>query len=153
MKMMQQVTSALVIYLLCLGPACASDREELATLLHEFLAAADKQAAHETFWAEDLVYTSSDGSRFDKATIMAGFDDAESSEEPFNESPEMRYAGEDVDIRLYGDTAIVAFKLVGRPTDESSAADVINYFNTGTFLKRDGVWQVIAWQATKIPPP
>lgn len=153
MKMMQQVTSALVIYLLGLGPACASDREELATLLHEFLAAADKQAAHETFWAEDLVYTSSDGSRFDKATIMAGFDDAESSEEPSNESPEMSYAGEDVDIRLYGDTAIVAFKLVGRPTDESSAADVINYFNTGTFLKRDGVWQVIAWQATKIPPP
>jgi len=148
MKMMQQVTSTVMIYLLCSGPVCASDSEQLSGLLHQFLAAADQKAAHESFWAEDLVYTSSDGLRFDKATILGGFGAAEPSAEP----PEMSYAGEEVDIRVYGDTAIVAFKLVGRPTDEASATDVIYYFNTGTFLKRDGVWQVIAWQATKIPP-
>lgn len=149
MKTMLKVTSVLAISLLCLGTARASDSDDIARLLHEFLAAADIEAAHEKFWAEDLVYTSSDGSRFDKATIMSGFDDAA----PSDEQPEMRYAGEEVDIRVYGDTAIVAFKLVGRPTDKSSGADVVYYFNTGTFLKREGVWQVIAWQATKIPPP
>jgi hypothetical protein len=28
---------------------------------------------------------------------------------------------------------------------------VANYFNTGTFVKRDNKWQAVAWQATKIP--
>ena len=54
-------------------------------------------------------------------------------------------------MRVYGDTAIVAFKLVGTPADTSEDTDVLYYFNTGTFLKRDGVWRVVAWQATKIP--
>ncbi len=27
----------------------------------------------------------------------------------------------------------------------------MNYFNTGTFLKREGKWQAVAWQATIIP--
>jgi hypothetical protein len=27
----------------------------------------------------------------------------------------------------------------------------MNYFNTGTFLRRDGLWQVVAWQATRMP--
>lgn len=148
MKTMRKVTSALAITLLCLGTAHASDSDDITRLLHEFLAAADIRAAHETFWSEDLVYTSSDGLRFDKATILAGFDDAAPSDEP----TEMLYAGEEVDIRVYGDTAVVAFKLVGRPTDKSSSSDVLYYFNTGTFLKRDGVWKAIAWQATKIPP-
>jgi hypothetical protein len=30
-------------------------------------------------------------------------------------------------------------------------ATVTNYLNTGTFLRRNGKWQVIAWQSTKIP--
>ncbi len=61
-------------------------------------------------------------------------------------------SGEEVDVRVYGDTAIVAFKLVGTPADTSEDTDVLYYFNTGTFLKRDDVWKVVAWQATKIPP-
>jgi hypothetical protein len=73
-------------------------------------------------------------------------------EEPSEDALTMVYSGEEVDIRLYGDTAIVAFKLVGTPTDKSADADVLYYFNTGTFVKREGVWQVVAWQATKIPP-
>jgi len=28
---------------------------------------------------------------------------------------------------------------------------VLTYFNTGTFLRRNGAWQVVAWQATAIP--
>jgi hypothetical protein len=63
----------------------------------------------------------------------------------------MVYSGEEVDVRVYGDMAVVAFKLVGTPTNEAAGADVLYYYNTGTFLKRDGIWQVVAWQATKIP--
>lgn len=128
--------------------AVASDVDDLTAMLHQFLSNADQPAAHRRFWADDLVYTSSAGTRIDKATILAGFDE----EIPASETPEIAYSGDQVDVRIYGDTAIVAFRLVGTPADETQA---LHYFNTGTFLKRDGIWQVVAWQATKIPrePP
>ena len=56
--------------------AAASDIEELTGLLHDFLANSDTEAAHERFWADDLVYSSSAGLRFGKAHIMSGFDSA-----------------------------------------------------------------------------
>ena len=130
--------------------AGASDVDELTAMLHDFLANSDKEAAHERFWSDDLVYSSSAGLRFGKADIMSGFDSA--SDEDTDTTPEVVYSGEEVDVRLYGDTAIVAFKLVGTPTDEASAANVLYYYNTGTFMKRGGTWKAVAWQATKIPP-
>ena len=135
--------------LLCLLGAspvrAATDAEELTALLNAFLSAADKRAAHQQFWADDLVYTSSTGTRVDKAEIMAGFSDDEAAAA----APQIGYSARDVDIRIYGDAAVVAFRLVGTPVD---ASPVLYYFNTGTFLKRDGVWQAVAWQATRIPP-
>lgn len=125
--------------------AAVADVDELTAMLHEFLTNADKASAHERFWAEDLVYSSSSGLRFGKADIMQGFEGAEESDEP----PAVIYSGEEVDVRLYGDMAVVAFKLIGAASDGSQT---LYYYNTGTFLKRDGVWKVVAWQATKIPP-
>lgn len=132
--------------------AVASDADEITALLQDFLANSHREAAHERFWAEDLVYSSSSGLRFGKAEIMEGFDASPGETEDASEEPQVTYSGEEVDVRLYGDTAVVAFKLVGRPTDTASGAEVLYYFNTGTFLKRDGVWRAVAWQATKIPP-
>ena len=132
--------------------AVASDVDEITALLQDFLANSHKEAAHERFWAEDLVYSSSAGLRFGKAEIMAGFESTDGEAVEEEEEPEATYSGEDVDVRLYGDTAVVAFKLVGRPTDTASGAEVLYYLNTGTFLKLDGLWRVVAWQATKIPP-
>lgn len=130
--------------------AAASDVDDLTGMLHDFLANSGTAAAHERFWADDLVYSSSAGLRFGKADIMSGFDPA--TDEESGAPPAVVYSGADVDVRVYGDTAVVAFKLVGTPTDEDAGVDVMYYFNTGTFLKRDGVWKVVAWQATKIPP-
>ncbi|NCF15728.1 MAG: DUF4440 domain-containing protein [Gammaproteobacteria bacterium] len=135
---------------LLVQPAAASDVEDLTDLLQDFLANSGKEAAHERFWADDLVYSSSAGLRFGKADIMSGFDST--SDEENDAPPEIVYSGEDVDVRLYGDTAVVAFKLVGTPTNEGAGASVMYYYNTGTFLKRDGIWKAVAWQATKIPP-
>lgn len=145
-----RVRDLVLIVILVLGAAMASasDTDDVEAMVHEFLAAAHLEAAHASFWAEDLIYTSSDGSRFGKAEIMAGFDGTDGSDA----TPTSVYAGEEVTTRVFGDTAVVTFKLVGRPTDKSLEQDVLYYFNTGTFLKRDGVWQVVAWQATKIPP-
>jgi len=125
----------------------AADVEEITSLLHDFLADSATRAAHERFWADDLVYSSSAGLRFGKADILEGFESADD-----DASPAMVYSGEEVDVRLYGDTAVVAFKLVGTPVNAAAGEAVQYYYNTGTFLKRDGAWKVVAWQATKIPP-
>jgi len=156
MKIMFRLASLGCIAILLTGPASASDSEDLRAMLDEFLATSDEQASHASFWADDLIYTSSAGLRFGKSEIMAGFEGANAGDEADDESAEsespISYSGADVDIRIFGDTAVVAFKLVGTPTDEAASEDVLYYFNTGTFLKRDGIWKVIAWQATKIPP-
>jgi hypothetical protein len=152
MKIVTRFATAICIVILGSGTAIASDSDDLRTMLQDFLSNSDTKEAHAKFWADDLVYTSSAGLRFGKTEIMAGFDNTNPEDETADDEPTMKYSGEDIDIRLYGDTAIVAFKLVGTPTDKSPDQDVLYYFNTGTFLRRDGVWKVIAWQATKIPP-
>jgi len=152
MKIMFRVSSLLVGAILIASSAIAADTDELSAMLQQFLATSGEEAAHESFWADDLIYTSSAGLRFGKAEIMAGFEGTDADSNSAEDPPPLVYSGEEVDIRIYGDMAIVAFKLVGRPTDKAAGGDVMYYFNTGTFLKRDGVWQVVAWQATKIPP-
>jgi hypothetical protein len=64
--------------------------------------------------------------------------------------PSTVFTAEDVRIQQYGDTAIVAFRLVGT-TQRGGAPEVSKFLNTGTFLKRGGTWQVVSWQATKLP--
>ena len=125
-----------------------SDEEILTGMLNEFLAEAsvNDAAAHDRFWAEDLVYTSSKGLRFGKAEIMEGMS---SESDSGGEEPEVVYSAEDIRIRQYGDAAVVAFRLLGSPQDDSG--EVMQYLNTGTFVKRDGEWRVVAWQATAIP--
>ena len=142
-KLFQLFATAL---LLASGTAFAGDADEIRGMLDEFLVNAGTASAHERFWADDLVYTSSRGTRTTKAEIMASF---EGVEEDGEDEPAAAYSAEEVQLKWYGDTAVVAFKLVATPHDDSP---VDYYFNTGTFLKRDGEWRVVAWQATKIPP-
>jgi len=127
----------------------APDGAELTKLLNDFLSGASRNdiAAHERFWAEDVIYTSSAGKRRGKPEILADVKKAaaEKSEETAT------YSAEDIRINQYGTTAIVAFRLVGK-TAKGDTMETAHYLNTGTFLKRDGKWQVVAWQATKIPP-
>ena len=127
-----------------------SDQENLTRMLNEFLAGAsiNDVAAHDRFWAEELVYTSSRGLRFGKAEILEGMSSGADSDD---EEPEVVYTAEDIRIQQYGDTAVVAFRLLGAVQDDSGK--VLEYFNTGTFIKRDTQWRVVAWQATVIPEP
>ena len=139
----------LLVFLGCGGvQAAAPDGAALTQMLNEFLAGASANDldAHERFWADDLIYTSSSGERFTKAEILqrnTASDDAGDASEP-----EVVYSAEAIQIHQYGDTAIVAFRLVATQADP---AQITNYFNTGTFLRRNGTWQVVAWQATRIP--
>ena len=127
----------------------APDADELTRLLKEFLAGASRNdpATHERFWAEDLIYTGSSGRRIGKADILR---DMRSSPAPKPGDPTTTYGAEDIRIQQYGDTAIVAFRLIGKSQREGKSV-VTSYLNTGTFLKRNGKWQVVSWQATRMP--
>jgi len=126
----------------------SNDEGELTAMLHQFLGSSDQREAHVEFWADDLVYTSSDGTRFGKTDILSGFEESDENDDGEDDGPAMAYTGEDVKVQLFGTTAVVTFQLVGTPDDGS---ELKNYFNTGTFLKRGGKWQAVAWQATIIP--
>ena len=129
----------------------APDGEELTRLLKEFLAGAsgNDAAVHDRFWADDLIYTGSGGRRRGKAEIMR---DVRSAPAPKPGEPATVFTAEDVRIQQYGNTAVVAFRLVAN-RNTGTASEVSNYLNSGTFLKRKGKWQVVNWQSTKVPAP
>lgn len=130
--------------------ACSSEnnhteleKAKIADLLNEFLSgAADNAEIHDRFWSEDLIYTSSAGLRFGKDQIMDGF--ADQGEENESNDSEISYHAEDLEIRMYDQTAILAFTLVATTPDDTS-----RFLNSGTLEKQDGDWKVILWQATR----
>src|SRR3954471_18038062 len=156
---MKRIFCAALALVLILNPlraeTSAPDAAELTKLLNDFLAGAGRNdvAMHDRFWADELVYTSALGRRKGKADIMRELRE-ETGRTPTATPDEGKtvYTAEEVRIQQYGDTAIVAFKLVAT-TDKAGAKTTANYFNTGTFLKRSGKWQVVAWQATAFPKP
>lgn len=143
--------AAVVLTLAASAQTPAPDAAELTARLHEFLAGASRNdpSAHEKFWAEELIYTASAGRRIGKADILK---DVRSAPAPKPDDPKVVYTGDDVKILQYGDTAVVAFTLVGT-TARMEGVQVDRYLNTGTFVKRGGKWQAVAWQATRIPKP
>ena len=134
------------------NPLCAQaapDAAELTKLLNDFLAGAGRNdaAIHERFWANDLIYTASAGRRLSKQDILK---EVREDHPPKPGDETTTFGAEDIRIQQYGDSAVVAFRLVGT-TEKEGKKKVTNYLNTGTFLKRNGQWQVVAWQATKMP--
>lgn len=129
------------------APQSATARELTATL-NQFLDASGRNdvAAFDKFFADDVIYTRSAGVVITKADIMRSV----SGPQPASQNTSA-YSAEDVTIHEYGETAVVAFRLVARTTHGDGKVDVSNYRNTGIFLRRDGRWQVIAWQSTKVP--
>lgn len=149
---MNRILSPIIVALtlaLNLQAQTAPSADELTNLLKGFLAGASRNdaAMHDRFWAEDLIYTGSSGRRIGKADIMR---DLRSAPAPKPGDPTTTYGAEDIRIQQYDDTAIVAFRLVGK-TERDGRTVVTNYLNSGTFLKRNGRWQVVSWQATRMP--
>ena len=145
------VRVTVIAYLLATAPVGAladssDDVAELSALLDNFLANTGEASAHDRFWADELVYTSSSGHRSGKAERMAAF--AEGRESPSLSSN--AYRGEEVTIQVFGTTAVVTFRLISEAKDGSVTKQ---YLNTGTFLKRGGQWRAVAWQATNAAPP
>lgn len=138
MKKILIVTSLLF----CSMPALADDKAELTALLGEFLDGATRNdaAIHNKYWADELIYTSSSGTRFGKAELMQGVS-SRGMLKP--DEIDTVYSSEDLRIMQYGDTSVVAFVLVGKSTSETK-----RYLNSGTFIRKNGQWQAVNWQAT-----
>jgi ketosteroid isomerase-like protein len=145
------ICSVLLLFTLASGVLAqtAPDAAELTKLLNDFLAGASRNdvAIHERFWADDLIYTRSAGRRVDKAEVMR---DVRNSPAPKPTDPKTIYTAEDIRIQQYGDTAVVAFRLVAT-TDTGGTKQIANLLNSGTFVKRNGKWQVVNWQSTRMP--
>jgi hypothetical protein len=150
MKTIAAILSILVLFG-AVHAQSASDTAELTRLLNEFLTGAGRNdaAIHDRFWADDLIYTRGAGQRTGKADIMKG---VRSSPAAKPDDPKVVYTAEDVRIQQYGDTAVVAFRLVGA-TENGGTSTVTKHLNTGTFVKRKGQWRAVAWQATKMSTP
>ncbi|HEX5888796.1 MAG TPA: nuclear transport factor 2 family protein [Pyrinomonadaceae bacterium] len=153
---MKTLTSCVVLFLLMASTVAAQtatgptpDAAELTRLLNDFLAGASRNdvATHDRFWAEDLIYTRSAGVRVSKADIMRS---VRSAPAPKPDDPKVVYTAEDIRIQQYGDTAVVAFRLVAT-TQTGETKQVQHLLNCGTFVKRNGKWQVVAWQSTRMP--
>jgi hypothetical protein len=152
MRTRATVTSALSLLAMLVFPGApvpaADDGDTVAgitQLLAWFLAPGNnpRAATHQRFWADDLVYTRATGLVRSKADIMAGFE----GEQP--PADEIRWSAEDVLVRPYRDAAALTFRLVGRAADGST----MQYRNSAMFVKRDGEWRAVTWQATPIVDP
>lgn len=149
---MKRVVSSAILVLIVSGSLFAQtapDAAELTKLLNDFLAGASRNdvAIHERFWADDLIYTRSAGRRVNKSEVMH---DVRSTPAPKPTDPKTVYTAEDIRIQQYGDTAVVAFRLVAT-TESGGSKHVASLLNSGTFVKRDGKWQVVNWQSTRMP--
>jgi hypothetical protein len=129
------------------APDSARTRSDIATMLTTFLTPAVNNTAtgHDRFWADDLVYTSSNGKVMSKQDILKSF-----AEEPKAKASEAVktpvFTAEDIFVRPYGNVAALTFSLVEHDPDGK-----ISYFrDSGTFLLRNGKWQAITWQATRV---
>jgi ketosteroid isomerase-like protein len=124
-----------------------SATREVTALLREFMAGAGSgdRALFEEFFADDVIYTRASGEVITKADIMASLGKPATASEG-----KSTYSAEDITVHEYGDTVIVAFRLEGRTEHGDGKAENAHYRNTGTFLRRNGRWQAVAWQATKI---
>ena len=106
-RMICQVLAMVSIMLI--GPgALASDADDLTAMLHEFLAGASvgDVTAHDKFWSDDLIYTSSAGTRTDKAEIMASMTPADHATETADADdggPSTVYSAEEIQVDLWHD--------------------------------------------------
>jgi ketosteroid isomerase-like protein len=143
---------AMILVVLCSAAAARSvaqtkATEEVTALLREFIsnAGSGDRAIFDKFFADDVIYTRATGTVITKASIMEGL----GKPAPASEG-KSSYSAEDITVHEYGDMVIVAFRLEGRTEHADGKVETAHYRNTGTFLRRNGRWQAVAWQATKI---
>lgn len=148
-KQFSRILASLVLASSMASPTALAHDDPVAHEIHDLLdafltgASTNDIETHDRFWAEDLVYTSSSGERFGKSEIMDNL-----AGPPTDDESQPVYSSENVDIRVFGDIAVVTFRLVAADLAEDTGTE---FFNTGVLERRDGQWKAFTWQATRIP--
>ena len=127
----------------------ASDAVSLTKTLNDFLAGAtvNDHKIHDNFWAEELVYTSSSGTRYGKQELMAN---VKQSNKVTIELAPVIYSAEAVKLTPLGTNMVLTFTLVA--TDTKTQQVTQRYLNSGVMVWRNNRWQAVNWQATKMAP-
>jgi len=127
------------------GPQDATT-QQVTQLVRNFLANVPKNdpKVFQEFFADDVIYTRAVGVTIAKADILKNIDVRAVNE------PQATYDADDFTVHPYGERAVVNFRLIMH-NNEGGKATTSYFRNTGTFLKRHGKWQAVAWQATKVP--
>lgn len=139
-----RIIFSLLLLFFCL-PLLAGENsaELLKQRLDWFMEGASRNDAqvHQAFWDENLIYTSSSGKRFGKAELMK--DVLSAGPVPAGHDA-VQYSAEQVEVRVFGEVAVVAFRLIGKNSHQQT-----DYLNSGTFIRREGQWRAVIWQATR----
>lgn len=100
-------------------------------------------AALRRILADDLTYTHSSGQLENKAQFLESI--ASGSFQYLAILPEGA-----LDVRVYGDSAVVTGKGTFRVKAGGEERSLKLRF-TDVYVSRDGVWQMVAWQSTRLP--
>ena len=96
--------------------------------------------------ADEFIFTGSNGGLTTKAEDLAGLD------EPVGDVKLTGYDVDEMKVKVYGRTAVVW----GRVTSTYKGKDresVSRTRFTDVFIKRNGRWQIVAGQSSRIPEP
>jgi hypothetical protein len=139
------------VVILSFAATAGAPHDDIASLLNEFLTKVDDVAMHERFWADDLVYVSAKGEVRSKAAILEAMraGDTPGVRDKKPDEPRTTYSAQEIKVRPLGAAvAVLNFRLVQHVGEKTN-----HFRNSGTFVKRDGRWQVVSWQATREEPP
>ena len=113
-----------------------AEADRFAAMLKADVAALDK------LLAADLTYTHGDGRVIGKAAFISDF-----------KTGAFKYTTiepNDMTVRVFGDVAVVTGGAAMHVVNNGAPADIkIRY--TDVHVRRNGVWQMVAWEATRLP--
>ena len=98
--------------------------------------------ALKTILADDMTYVHTTTARDTKQSLLDAL-----------EGGRLNYQSmitDDVEVRVYGDTAIVTGAAKIQVASRGQANSFAVRF-TDAYTNRDGRWQMVAWQATRVP--
>ena len=103
------------------------------------------RVALDAFFADEIMVTAPIGVVVDKAACADEFERAAKVKIE-------RYDKEDINVRIFGDTAITSYRVDAKA--EYEGAQIDHQFRiTNVWLKRDGRWQVVARHTAMIEQP
>ncbi|CAB0151338.1 hypothetical protein PSI9734_01727 [Pseudidiomarina piscicola] len=129
-------------------PISAEQSQQVTAAIDAFLygASINDAQAHAKFWAPELTYTSSNGTRFGKPELMQGM--SESNALAADEVTAW-YTAEDLELKSFGSAIIVNFTLVSTQVADQSRE---TFLNSGVLVQRKDGWQAVNWHATRSAP-